>query len=169
MGNLGRKWCPNPSSPVGRASGPLRPENWGYRTTGTKWPSGTSGSGNFDLGPLRTLFIAFLALCGPWASAQETEPTRPEATERYEPVPPRVVPGPNGAPPSDAIPLFQGKDLDQWISSVDSTAAPWILGPDGSMTVKDRSGSIQTKRNFGSVQLHLEWRSPEAVSGSGQG
>jgi len=103
------------------------------------------------------------------AHAQEKEPTNPEATEVYQPVPPRVVPGTGGSPPSDAIRLFQGEDLDQWISSVDSTAAPWTLNPDGSMSVKNRSGNIQTKRNFGSVQLHLEWRSPEKVGGKGQG
>lgn len=118
---------------------------------------------------MRILFLGLLALGGPWARAQEVEPTRPEATEVYEPVPPRVLPGQNGAPPSDAVVLFDGKDLDQWISARDSTAAPWILNPDGSMTVKDRSGDIRTKRNFGSVQLHLEWRSPEEVSGTGQG
>src|SRR5690606_15295784 len=84
------------------------------------------------------------------------------------PVPPKVVPGAHGAPPSDALVLFDGRDLDQWISAVDSTAAPWILNAEGSMTVKDRSGDIQTKRDFGSVQLHLEWRSPAQVQGTSQ-
>ena len=99
---------------------------------------------------------------------QEKEPTTPEATEVYEPVPPRVVPGKNGIPPSDAIVLFDGSDLDEWISTVDSTAAKWHLNGDGSMTVKDKTGDIQTKQNFGSVQLHIEWRSPAEVHGEGQ-
>lgn len=99
---------------------------------------------------------------------QEKEPTTPEATELYEPVPPRVVPGKDGAPPSDAIVLFDGSNLDGWISVVDSTAAKWTLNKDGSMTVKDKTGDIQTKQNFGSMQLHIEWRSPAEVHGEGQ-
>lgn len=112
--------------------------------------------------------LALGILLGPWALAQETEPTKPEATEVHQPRPPRVVPGQNAAPPSDAIVLFDGKDMDQWISSVDSTASKWTLNADGSMTVKDGSGDIQTKGNFGSIQLHLEWRSPAEVRGRDQ-
>ncbi len=96
------------------------------------------------------------------------EPTKPEETEIYEPVPPTVKPfGQNGAP-SDAIVLFDGSNLDQWVSAKDSTAAAWILNKDGSMTVKDQTGDIQTKQNFGSVQLHLEWKSPAEVQREGQ-
>ncbi|WP_245812828.1 3-keto-disaccharide hydrolase [Flagellimonas flava] len=101
-------------------------------------------------------------------SAQEVEPKDPEATEVYEPVPPKVVPGSNGAPPSDAIVLFDGSSLDAWISSADSTAAKWHLNQDGSMTVKDKTGNIETKQAFGSIQLHIEWRSPAEVQMSGQ-
>ncbi|MDC6366304.1 MULTISPECIES: DUF1080 domain-containing protein [Flavobacteriaceae] len=100
--------------------------------------------------------------------AQEKEPTEPEATEFYEPVPPRVIPGKNGAPPSDAIVLFDGSNVDQWISTADSTEVKWILNKDGSMTVKDKTGNIQTKQNFGSVQLHIEWKSPKEVRLQGQ-
>ena len=95
------------------------------------------------------------------------EPTKPEETEVYTPVPPKVSQDANGVP-SDAIVLFNGTDFSQWISAVDSTAVQWHLNDDGSMTVKDKTGDIQTKENFGSVQLHLEWRSPEAIQGEGQ-
>ena len=94
------------------------------------------------------------------------EPTDPEATEVYEPVPLKVSVTENGVP-SDAVVLFDGTDLNQWISA-DSTAAKWHLNGDGSMTVKDKTGNIQTKQNFGSVQLHLEWKSPAEVKGDGQ-
>src|SRR5690606_31319695 len=117
---------------------------------------------------IKWIFLALGTLLGSWGQAQEVEPTEPKATEVRHPVPPRVVPGGNGAPPSDAIVLFDGRNMDQWISSVDSTASKWILNPDGSMTVKDGSGDIQTKGNFGSVQLHLEWRSPAEVQGQDQ-
>lgn len=114
------------------------------------------------------MFLALGTLLGPLAQAQEVEPTRPEATEVYQPVPPKVVPGRQGSPPSDAIVLFDGRNMDQWISSADSTASQWTLNADGSMTVKDGSGDIQTKGNYGSVQLHLEWRSPAEVRGKDQ-
>jgi Domain of Unknown Function (DUF1080). len=117
------------------------------------------------------LKIALLAIClsmGLYVSAQEVEPTKPEETEFYEPVPPKVTPGTNGSAPSDAIVLFDGKSLDNWISTKDSTAAKWTLNKDGSMTVNNRTGDIQTKQNFGSIQLHIEWSSPAEVQGKGQ-
>ncbi len=99
---------------------------------------------------------------------QGEEPTKPEQTERYEPVPPRVMPyGQNGVP-SDAIVLFDGSGFDQWIMTRDSSEVVWHLDADGSMTVKDKTGDIQTRRNFGDVQLHIEWRSPAEVQGEGQ-
>lgn len=97
------------------------------------------------------------------------EPTEPEATEFYEPKVTVVTPGKDGAPPSDAIVLFDGSSLDGWVSSKDSTsAAPWHLKKDGSMTVADKTGNIQTKQNFGDMQLHIEWRSPLPVQREGQ-
>lgn len=96
------------------------------------------------------------------------EPTKPEATEFYEPKVPKVTPGVNGEPPSDAIVLFDGSSLDHWVSSKDTTqAAPWHLFG-GIMTVKDKSGDIQTKQHFGDIQLHIEWRSPLPVQSESQ-
>ena len=112
-----------------------------------------------------------LLVCGFVATAafsQEKEPTNPEATEIYEPVPPRVIPGKHSLPPSDAIVLFDGKNFDQWITSADSSEVKWHLNKDGSMTVKDKTGNIQTRQNFGSVQLHIEWKSPKEVQRDGQ-
>ncbi|MBQ4913581.1 DUF1080 domain-containing protein [Maribacter sp. MMG018] len=97
-----------------------------------------------------------------------TEPTKPEETEFYEPKVPVVRPTSQNGAPSDAIVLFDGTDLDQWISSVDSTAAKWHLNDDGSMTVNNKTGDIQTKQNFGDIQLHIEWKSPLPVQGEGQ-
>jgi hypothetical protein len=88
------------------------------------------------------------------------------ATEVPEPkTEPRVInPGP---PPSDAIVLFDGKDLSQWKSDQDSGAAKWDV-KDGVATVNG-TGSIMTRRSFGDCQLHVEWASPAEVSGEGQG
>lgn len=97
-----------------------------------------------------------------------TEPTEPEGTEFYEPKVPVVSPATNGKTPSDAIVLFDGSNLDKWISVVDSTAAKWHLNKEGSMTVNDKTGDIQTKQSFGDMQLHIEWRSPLPIQSEGQ-
>ncbi|CAM1372808.1 3-keto-disaccharide hydrolase [Tenacibaculum xiamenense] len=89
---------------------------------------------------------------------EKKEPTKPEETEIWKPVPPKINFNELGVP-SDAIVLFDGTNFNEWISSRDSTDVKWNLNDDGSMTVKDKTGDIQTKRNFGSVQLHIEWRS----------
>ncbi len=101
------------------------------------------------------------------AQDKGSEPTKPEATEIYEPVPPRVIVADDGIP-SDAVVLFDGSGFEEWVSTKDSTSVQWYLNDDGSMTVKDKAGDIQTKRNFGSVQLHVEWKSPAEVQRDGQ-
>ena len=55
-----------------------------------------------------------------------------------------------------------------WEMANDSSAVVWYLNDDGSMTVKDEAGDIQTKQKFGDVQLHIEWRSPAEVQRDGQ-
>lgn len=96
------------------------------------------------------------------------EPTKPEETEFYEPVPPVVNPKAQNGAPSDAIILFNDNGFDNWVMTRDSSAVVWHLDEEGSMTVKDKTGDIQTKQNFGDVQLHIEWRSPANVQGEGQ-
>ena len=81
---------------------------------------------------------------------------------------PKVVdPGSNGEAPSDAVVLFDGKDLSQW-ESAGGGPAKWEVGS-GAMTVKPGTGSIVSKKEFGAMQLHIEWATPSKVSGSGQG
>jgi hypothetical protein len=96
------------------------------------------------------------------------EPTKPEETEIWAPKPKKVTIDPKTKIPSDAIVLFNGTNFAEWVSAKDSTAVKWILNADGSMTVKDKAGDIQTKRNFGSVQLHLEWSSSSEIRANGQ-
>tara|TARA_B100000900_G_C20564658_1_gene710482 strand:+ start:1079 stop:1804 length:726 start_codon:yes stop_codon:yes gene_type:complete len=93
---------------------------------------------------------------------------KPEMTELWEPVPEAVIPGNLSAPPSDAIVLFDGTDLSQWINADSGQAANWIINSDGSMTVQ-KVGGIETKEEFGSIQLHIEWRTPKEIKGRGQG
>jgi hypothetical protein len=94
-------------------------------------------------------------------------PTRPEETEQWSPVPAIVTPGANGAPPSDAIVLFNGSNMDEWVLMKDKSPATWTLA-DGAMTVNKAVGGIETKRTFTDYQLHLEWRIPVGITGTGQ-
>lgn len=93
--------------------------------------------------------------------------TQPEASEVWEPQPRKVNVNENGIP-SDAIVLFDGKNLDHWESRNDSSIAKWKV-ENGAMTVVKGTGDIQTKASFGSVQLHIEWRTPSVIEGEGQG
>lgn len=98
--------------------------------------------------------------------------TDPKATEVWSPEPRIVTPGRSASrPPSDAIVLFDGRNLNEWLSAKDSTAAKWQLNPDSSMTVLRGAGDIMTKRSFGDCQLHFEWRTPPVAANSptGQG
>lgn len=89
------------------------------------------------------------------------DPDRPE--------PPSVDPG--GAtttpPPSDATVLFDGTDLDRW-EGVDGDDPGWTIH-DESVEVEPGAGDIRTTESLGDCQLHLEWATPAAVSGDGQG
>src|SRR5579871_3627143 len=86
------------------------------------------------------------------------ETADPTATEQWEPVPPIVTPGPtDGAPPSDAIVLFDGRNLDQWVMTNDHSPARWKVA-EGVITVDKSAGNIETKQTFRNYQLHLEWR-----------
>ena len=95
---------------------------------------------------------------------------KPEETEVWEPVPAVVTPGAtNAAPPSDAIVLFDGKNLDEWVSAQDKTPARWKVA-DGVMTVNKAKGvgNIETKKSFKDYQLHVEWKVPTDITGSSQ-
>src|SRR5579883_1989033 len=75
---------------------------------------------------------------------------RPQDTEVWEPEPKVVTPGAtDSAPPSDAIVLFDGKHLDQWVNTSDKAPANWLVN-NGVMTVSKAkgAGNIETKRLF---------------------
>ena len=118
--------------------------------------------------------VGSLALAGAaFAAAQAPKPSTPptddsKATEQWEPVPAIVTPGStDSAPPSDAIVLFDGRNLDQWVSTNDHSPAHWKVA-DGIITVDKSAGNIETKQSFRNYQLHLEWRIPTNVTGEGQ-
>ncbi len=110
--------------------------------------------------------LSVLVMSSSYVFAQQGDP---KLTEVYSPVPKIVTPGNSFADaPSDAIILFDGKNLDQWRSVKDTTApADWTVA-DGIITVKKTAGNIETKQRFTDYQLHIEWRIPENISGEGQ-
>lgn len=112
------------------------------------------------------LLLATLLLSGGTIMAQQT--MKHEDTEFYEPVPKVVTPGKtNTDPPSDAVILFDGKNLDQWVTVDDNSPAKWTVA-DGVVTVKKGTGNIQTKQSFKDYQLHIEFRIPQNITGTGQ-
>ena len=125
-----------------------------------------------------TLLVSALA-CAREASAQDKAASqsspkesaaaaKPEDTEQWEPVPVKVSPGASeGAAPSDAIVLFDGRNLDQWVMATDGSPARWHVD-NGTLVVDKAFGNIKTKRLFKNYQLHLEWRIPADITGEGQ-
>jgi len=116
---------------------------------------------------------ALLCLAGAHLLLRSEVAAQPKPDPHANEVPPpktapRVVtPGTGeGAPPSDAIVLFDGTDFSHW---EDQKGGPvgWTI-VDGAMQVKPKTGGIRTKRAFGDVQLHVEWATPAAVEGKGQ-
>lgn len=117
----------------------------------------------------RTLLMA-TCLLAPWglgaapAIAQATaDPQRdPARTEVWKPVP-AMVATPRDAAPSDAVVLFDGKDLSAW-EGEQGGQARWAVA-DGAFTVVPGSKGIRTKRRFCDIQLHVEWRTPAETRG----
>lgn len=110
--------------------------------------------------------LSLLALSLTSTGAAQSEQA-PELTEFWEPVPKIVSGVKDGAPPSDALVLFDGSNTAAW-QHRDGTAVKWDL-IDGAMQVKGGTGSIITKQSFADVQLHIEWRTPAEVVGDSQG
>jgi hypothetical protein len=94
----------------------------------------------------------------------ETDTGRWLIHDMNRPAPPVVAPG---QVPSDAIVLFDGTDLSAW-TDTKGNPSKWIMG-DGYMEAVKGSGYIQTRREFGSCQLHVEFATPSTVKGSSQG
>lgn len=125
-----------------------------------------------------------------WEALQETKPWA--ATEQWTPVPEKVTPGQYTTPPSDAIVLFDGQDLDHWrkprfdygvnmeqvaailklkaqdLTNDQRTSPGWSV-KDGAMVVTPQSGAIETQQAFGSIQLHVEFLCPYDPGKEGQG
>ena len=93
----------------------------------------------------------------------------PEMTEIWEPEVKIVQSGVKDSnPPSDAIILFDGSDINKEWEDAQGNSTKWLI-QDGALVCVRGSGVIKTKRKFGSCQLHIEWRAPAEVQGESQG
>lgn len=101
--------------------------------------------------------LALMPLVSTWAA-----PGKQDA-----PLPKIIQPGDAGAPPSDAIVLFDGSNLDAW-QKRNGEDAGWVI-QDGVMLAVTGQGPVVSRQHFGDVQLHVEFATPSAPQGSGQG
>jgi hypothetical protein len=117
----------------------------------------------------KLMLLCSLVLAASAAHSQDASvPAKPADTEQWEPVPLIVMPGEKGGvAPSDAIILFDGKNLDQWVMASDHSPARWRV-EHGEMVVDKAVGNIETKRLFKNYQLHLEYKIPANITGEGQ-
>jgi hypothetical protein len=114
------------------------------------------------------IFIISLITTASIAQGISRDSIAPSSTEVWEFKPKKITAYPSFTqPPSDAIILFSGKDLAEW-SALDGANSKWEV-KDGIVTVMKGAGDIKTKKVFGDMQLHIEWRTPAQVEGSGQG
>ena len=87
-------------------------------------------------------------------------------TAIWEPVPKKVDAYNFSKAPSDATILFDGKSFSKWIGQYSNKVPKWKINEDGSMTVINGTGGIKTKESYGSVQLHIEWKTNENTENS---
>ena len=115
------------------------------------------------IGASTLALAAASAVCVVSQTTQEPAPFPPPKNE-----PAIVTPGKsNSDPPSDAIVLFDGKDLSKWRVASGKGEAKWKV-KDGYMEVAAGTGDIATKQEFTDCQLHIEWATPSEVKGEGQ-
>src|SRR6478752_575136 len=113
-------------------------------------------------------FLLSLISVSAFSQATPRESLEPKVTEVWDLKPNKITPGTHqGAAPSDAIVLFEGKDLSKW-STLTGGDAKWDV-KDGAVTVAKGTGDIKSKQTFGDIQLHIEWRTPSEIVGEGQG
>lgn len=118
---------------------------------------------------LQTAIMTTSLLIASFGLANAQENAKHEDTEFYTPIPKVVTPGKTYSDaPSDAIVLFDGKSLNQWVMTDDRMQpAKWKVS-NGIFTVDKKTGNIETKQAFNNYQLHLEWKIPANIGGEGQ-
>ena len=132
----------------------------------------------------RIILMAMGIMAVMTAQAQNEQPKQnPQSSEIWEPVPPVITPGMPGptatgtTAPSDAIVLFDGRNTDQWVAIKGYAPSAWENTNEGPLKWPITDGvlystkgfSARSKQEFGDFQLHLEFKTPEKIEGTGQG
>ena len=119
----------------------------------------------------KILSVVIITLCVATFSLAQVDP-RWKPNDETRPVPPVIEPGTAstqdeaGKPPSDAVVLFDGKDLSQWLGE-DGQPPKWKVA-DGHMEIAAHTGYIHTRQPFGDCQLHVEFNEPVPPVGESQ-
>jgi hypothetical protein len=113
--------------------------------------------------------VVAAVLAGLGAAAQDKPSAEWQIHDMNRPMAPVITPGPAGPPvrpPSDAVVLFNKKDLSNW-TDLKGQPARWKVEK-GIMEVVPKTGDIRTVQGFGDCQLHVEWMAPSPAKGEGQ-
>lgn len=147
-----------------------------------KFITAMSKSENYDPAMIAGPVLFFILLISLPALSQQKQGD-PALTEIWFPVPKLISPGKTSAnPPSDAVILFNGRDVSAWQSKkgkpfnwkvADSSITVVPFAEDAEYSAEEKQKNtvqgIQTKQGFGDCQLHIEWRTPAEIKGDGQG
>ena len=111
---------------------------------------------------LVSLILWSIFLIGHYTRGWAQAPLLWKIHDLKRPQPSVVTPGKMewSAPPSDAVILFDGKDLVQW-SDAKGEPSKWKV-ENGYMEIVKGAGEIRTRQSWGEVQLHIEWAAPLA-------
>ncbi|MEO7891872.1 MAG: family 16 glycoside hydrolase [Vicinamibacterales bacterium] len=159
---------PSPTPQTARPQTPAAPSAADSQAAGRRGGGAAGGQGQpNDSGPVRSPSGAVVG----FTNLAEIPGTPWRIHDASRPQPRVVTPGatPSG-PPSDAIVLFDGKDLSKWVQTSNGHTVPatWPI-KDGYFETGARTGSLWTRDNFGDVQLHIEFATPESAQGDSQG
>lgn len=101
------------------------------------------------------------------APGSDPSPDRWKQHDTRRPKPPVLEPSDSPAkPPKGAVVLFDGTNLDAW-KSPGGGPVRWKV-VDGAMETVPGAGAIETKAEFGDIQLHIEWAAPNPPRGRSQ-
>src|SRR5437660_1628442 len=106
----------------------------------------------------RLFYVCAFVLASVPAVCRAQVDTRWKIHDRSRPVPPVIEPGTAstqeapGRAPSDAVALFDGKDLSPWPQKKDGSPAKWKV-ENGYFEVRPKTGDIQTRQAFGDCQF----------------
>tara|TARA_Y100000994_G_scaffold219412_1_gene197980 strand:- start:6 stop:764 length:759 start_codon:yes stop_codon:yes gene_type:complete len=111
---------------------------------------------------MRALITALLTVFAAKTAAQT-----PILGDPSGPVPQKVTGIVDGKPPSDAVILFDGINMDSWEHVRSGESSKWIV-EDGVLTVANGTGTLVSKQSFGDIQMHIEWMPSAIIKGAGQ-